>query len=161
MTTTVAASNTTQSAARLVDHSALRVNQACIIALLVIAFLFDLPWLVALVGLVMLVGTIWPKAGLFKLFYSRVLRPAGLVRPAPQPDEAQPHLFAQGLGAVVLAAATVALWSGAAALGWLLVWLVVVLAGANLFLGFCAGCSVYYQLARRGLRPDLPAWRQG
>ncbi|MGA2477407.1 MAG: DUF4395 family protein [Spirochaetia bacterium] len=31
---------------------------------------------------------------------------------------------------------------------WLLTWLVIVLAAANLFLGFCAGCAVYYWLNR-------------
>jgi hypothetical protein len=36
----------------------------------------------------------------------------------------------------------------ATALGWALAWLVVVLAALNLFLGFCAGCFVYYQLNR-------------
>jgi hypothetical protein len=160
MTNTIAASTPARPAQPTVDQTALRVNQACIIALLLIAFLFDQPWLVAAVGLIMLVGTLWPQAGLFKLFYSRLLRPAGLLKPAPEPDEPQPHLFAQGLGALVLAAATLALWGGATVAGWLLAWVVVVLAGVNLFLGFCLGCFVYYQLARRGLRVDLPAWRQ-
>jgi hypothetical protein len=36
---------------------------------------------------------------------------------------------------------------------------VVSLAAVNLFLGFCAGCFMYYQLARRGLRPNLPTWQ--
>jgi hypothetical protein len=30
-------------------------------------------------------------------------------------------------------------------------WVVVVLAALNLFLGFCAGCFVYYQLNRLGV----------
>lgn len=159
MTTATAPSRSGRPSTRLVDQTALRVNQACIITLLLLAFLFDQPWLVAVVGLVMLVGTLWPQAGLFKLFYSRVLRPAGLLRPTPKPDEMQPHLFAQGLGSVVLVVATVLLWSGAAVAGWVLAWVVVVLAGANLFLGFCLGCFLYYQLARRGFRLDLPVWK--
>lgn len=142
-----------------VDQSALRVNQACIITLLVLGYLTDQVWLVAFVALVMLVGTIWPRAGLFKLFYSRVLRPAGIVRPQIEPDAPQAPLFAQGLGALVLIGALAALGSGATVAGWLLVGVVVLLAAVNLFLGFCLGCFIYYQLARRGLRLDLPAWR--
>lgn len=162
-TTTTPKSMTVKSAApapTYVDQSALRVNQACIITLLLVAFLLDQIWLVAFVALVMLVGTVWPRAGLFKLFYQRVLRPAGVVRPQVEPDAPQPHLFAQGLGGLVLLGALAALGTGATVAGWLLVGVVVVLAMVNLFLGFCLGCFIYYQLARRGLRLDLPVWRQ-
>ena len=43
-----------------VDQSALRFNQASIIVLLVLAFFFDAAWLVALVDILMLVGTSLP-----------------------------------------------------------------------------------------------------
>jgi hypothetical protein len=145
---------------RLVDQNALRFNQAMIISLLVLAFLFDQSWLVAFVAAVMLVGTVWPGLGLFKNLYAKVLVPNGLLRPAPQPDEPQPHLFAQGLGGLMLLIATLAFAVGAATVGWVLAGIVVVLASANLFLGFCAGCFIYFQLGRRGIRPDLPLWRE-
>ena len=142
-----------------VDHTALKVNQASIIALLILAFLFDQAWLVGLVSAVMLVGTLWPKAGLFKLFYAHVLKRAGILRPDIVADDPQPHLFAQGLGGVVLAASALALALGAAMLGWLLAGIVVALAAVNLLLHFCLGCFIYYQFARRGIRLSLPAWR--
>jgi hypothetical protein len=62
-------------------------------------------------------------------------------------DNPEPHRFAQGFGGVVLTLAVFFLLSGSA-FGWLLVWLVIILAGLNLFLGFCAGCFIYYQLYR-------------
>lgn len=142
-----------------VDHTALRFNQASIIALLILAFLFDQSWLVALVAAVMLIGTWWPGAGLFKLFYARLLKPAGLLKPDLVVDEAQPHLFAQGVGGIVLLVSTLALWLGAITLGWILAGIVVVLAAVNLFLGFCVGCFLYFQLARRGIRLTLPGWQ--
>ena len=37
--------------------------------------------------------------------------------------------------------------------------IVIALAAVNLFLGFCLGCFMYYQLARRGIQADLPWWR--
>lgn len=141
-----------------IDHMALKVNQAFIIGLLALGFVLDQPWLVAFVWLVMSVGTIWPKAGLFKRIYTDFLRPAGLLRPQPKVDEPQPHLFAQGLGALVLTGALLAFLAGADVLAWLLVAVVVVLAAINLFAGFCLGCFVYYQLARRGIRIDLRVW---
>ncbi len=142
-----------------VDHTALRFNQAMIIAFLLAAFLLDWTWLVALTAAVMLVGTIWPAAGLFKLIYARLLRPAGLLQPDVIQDDPAPHLFAQGLGGLVLLAAIAALVAGAPLIGWALAGVVIALAAVNLFLRFCLGCFIYYQLARRGIRLDLPAWR--
>ena len=131
-----------------VDRTALRTNQACIIVLLALAFLADQPWLVAFVCVVMALGTAAPQAALFQRAYRDLLRPAGLLRPDVHAEDPAPHRFAQGLGAAVLLAATLALFAGAAALGWGLAFVVIGLAAINLLFGFCAGCFVYFQLAR-------------
>lgn len=143
----------------MLDHSALRFNQIAIISLLVLAFLFDQLWLVAFVAAVMLIGTWWPNAALFKLVYKHGLKPRGIMQPQMVADEQSPHLFAQGLGGIMLLVSVVALGAGLAVLGWLLVGIVVVLAAINLFLGFCLGCYLYYQFARRGVRIALPGWQ--
>lgn len=140
------------------DRSELRFNQIAIITLLVLGFLLDAVWLVALVGLVMAVGTLWPRLGLFKRVYHAVVKPAGWLKPDVAPDTPGAHLFAQGVGALFLVAATLALLAGQAVLGWTLAWLVVVLAAVNLVFGFCVGCFLYYQLARAGVRVALPTW---
>ena len=139
---------TDQESTRKVDQSVLKVNQAFIITLLIGAFLLDSWPLVAFVGLVMLLGTAVPRLSLFKTIYKRVLKPANLVKVHVIPDNPEPHRFAQGFGGVVLALAVVALLVGLGIAGWALVWVVIALAGLNLFLGFCAGCFVYYQLNR-------------
>ncbi len=136
---------------RKVDHSALRVNQAFIIALSLLAFILNNVWLAAFVGLVMLLGTAVPSLSLFKRIYQHALRPAGLVKPDVIVDNPEPHRFAQGFGGVVVALAAVSLLAGLPVLGWGLVWLVIALAALNLVLGFCAGCFVYYQLGKLGL----------
>ncbi len=140
-----------ETTSRKVDQSALRVNQAFIIAFLVLGFVLDSVWLVVFVAAVMLLGTAAPALSLFKGIYSRLLRPAGLVKPHVIADNPEPHRFAQGFGGVVLLGAIAALLAGAATLGWALVGLVIVLAALNLFLGFCAGCFVYYQLSKLGV----------
>lgn len=138
-------------AERKVDHTALKFNQACIIALNLLAWILDRPELVAFVALVMLVGTALPGAALFQQIYFRLLRPWGWLRPRVLTDNPEPHRFAQGLGGAVLAAGAAALFLGAPAAGWALTWVVIVLAALNLFFGFCAGCFVYYQLSRLGV----------
>lgn len=130
-----------------VDHSAIRVNQAMIIGLSVIAFVLNLPWLVALVALVMAVGTVLKVPG-FGFLYRSVLKPLNLVKPDILDDNPEPHRFAQGFGALVLTIGVVALMIGARFFGWGLVWLVISLAALNLFVGFCVGCAIYYWLGR-------------
>lgn len=140
-----------QNIERRVDHSALKVNQALIIALLLLAFILDSWLLAAFVGVVMLLGTAAPRLSLFKAVYSRLLRPAGIVKPQQIVDNPEPHRFAQGLGGLFVALAVGALLVSQPFLGWALVWVVIILAAMNLFLGFCAGCFIYYQLNRIGL----------
>ena len=136
---------------RKVDQSALKVIQAFIIAFLVLGFVLNAVWLVVFVAAVMLVGTVVPALSLFKGVYTRALRPSGLVKANIIADNPEPHRFAQGFGGVVLLGAIAALLAGSAVLGWALVGLVIVLAALNLFLGFCAGCFVYYQLSKLGV----------
>lgn len=147
------------STATVVDYSALRVNQASIIALLALAFVLNQPWLVGFVAAMMWIGVFAPQAGLFKLIYQHLLKPLRVVRPAPRGDDPRPHLFAQGVGALVLTFASIALFAGLPLVGWALAGVVVALAAVNLFLGFCLGCFMYYQLARRGIKADLPWWQ--
>ncbi len=131
----------------MVDHAALRSNQALIMGALLLAFVSNWGLVVALVAALMLVGTAL-RTQAFRWAYVGVLRPLRLVRPEPIPDHAEPHRFAQGLGGLFLLAGTVALALASPIVGWALVWLVILLAAVNLSLGFCAGCFVYYWLAR-------------
>jgi hypothetical protein len=136
---------------RRVDHSALRINQSLIISFLLLAFVLNAWWLVAFVSAVMIVGTIFPQAGLFKAVYFKVLKPTGLVSADVKQDNPEPHLFAQGLGGIFTLLSTLALLAGASTIGWALSWLVIALAALNLLAGICVGCMVYYQLGRLGV----------
>ncbi len=131
-----------------IDHTALKTNQGLIILLSLLAFLFNQPWIIALVALVMLIGSLLLKRPGFGLIYTGLLKPAKILRPDILEDNPEPHLFAQGFGGTVLAGAAVALFSGAAGLGWSLAWVVIALAALNLLAGFCVGCAVYYWFNR-------------
>jgi hypothetical protein len=135
---------------RPVDHNALKVNQIIIIALNLLAFILGVPWISLGVGIVMALGTAFGKPGFFPV-YALVLKPLGWVKPDVIKDNPEPHRFAQGFGTVVLLGGSAALLFGLPILGWSLVWLVIVLASLNAFAGFCAGCFVYYQLAKLSL----------
>lgn len=140
-------------AAPALDRTALRVNQALIVTLLLVGFIVNAPWLVMVVAAVMTLGTVTPALALFQRVYRDILRPAGLLRPDVHAEDATPHRFAQGMGAAVLILASIALLAGAATLGWTLTLLVVTLAAVNLAFGFCAGCFVFFQIQRLRARP--------
>jgi hypothetical protein len=130
-----------------VDHSALKANQLTIIALNILAFVFNLPVLAAFVAIVMGIGAALKQPG-FILLYRYFYKPLGLLKPDVLDDNPEPHRFAQFLGFIFMTAGSAALLTGASLLGWGLVWLVVALAALNAFGGFCVGCAVYYWLAR-------------
>ncbi len=143
------------------DRSALKFNQGSIVVFTAVAFLFSLPWLIAFTAAVMLVGTIFPKAGLFKLIYKHVAKPLGIIKPDVVEEDNSPHRFAQGLGGVFLVVSFIALNAKLIILGWALALIVLVLAFINLTVNFCLGCYIYFQLNKHGLLHPKPESRSG
>jgi hypothetical protein len=142
-------------ATQVVDHSALKVNQAGIIVTVLVAFIgsaFYRPLLVLipLLAVVLLLGTFAPQLALFKQLYFKVLKPRGIVKPRPVQDRPEPHNFAQGMGGVVLAVASIFLLP-LPVVGLALSLLVAVLAFVNFAFGYCLGCQIYFQLGKLGL----------
>src|ERR1700730_15814487 len=142
-------------ATQVVDHSALKVNQTGIIATVLVAFIGSAVYrpalvLIPLLAIVLLVGTFAPQYALFKQLYFKVLKPRGIVKPRPVQDRPEPHNFAQGMGGVVLAIASIFLLP-LPVVGLALSLLVAVLAFVNFAFGYCVGCQIYYQLSKAGL----------
>jgi hypothetical protein len=103
------------------------------------------------VAVVNVVGTLAPALFLWRLVYLHGLKPAGLVRPNVIPDNPEPHRFARGVGGALATAAALLFALGQPVAGWILTWVLMLLASINLFLGFCLGCFTYYQLNRLGV----------
>ena len=143
------------------DRSVLKVGQVFIMGINIMAFALGfvlqvrLAWVLApLVGVIMLLGVANPELGLFRQLYLRVLKPRGLVGPRVVEEDPAPHQFAQVVGAVFLVGAGVAFALGGTGLGWVLTWVVILLAFVNFAFDFCVGCQVYFQLQRMRLIPD-------
>lgn len=139
---------------RMIDHAALRTHQASLIVLLLLAFVTDSVWLLAVVLVAMIAGTAFGRPGFLPVYWA--LRELHLVGPERLLDHPEPHRFAQLLGGILVAAGLVALLLGWPVFGWALAWIVVGLAALNLFGGFCAGCAAYYWLNRFG----IPGFKQ-
>lgn len=134
-----------------VDHNAIKFNQVSLTVVAIAAAVLGLPYLVAILALILAAATAKPQWGVFRAVYQRVALPLGWLRPHVVDDDPAPHRFAQGVGAAFLALSWIALVTGAVVAGWVLDLLVAVLAMANVLFNFCAGCFVYYQLRRLGL----------
>jgi hypothetical protein len=139
------------STIRQVDQTGLKTGQATTIILLLAGFILNSPLLVALVALAQLLSALDVPFGPYRLLYQRIVKPSGLVKPHVIPDNPEPHRFAQLLGAIMNTLATLALLAGASTLGWVFVWIVIVLANLNLWVNLCVGCMIYYQLNRFGV----------
>lgn len=142
---------TTGNENRRIDHTGLKVGQAVTIVLLLLAFVFNSWILVAAVAVAQLLGALDVPFAPYRLLYTRLLKPSGLLKPDVIDDNPEPHRFAMLVGALFNGVAAVALLLGASALAWLLVWVVIALANLNFWLKFCAGCWMYYQFNRLGL----------
>lgn len=133
-----------------------KFSQASTFVLAGLAFVFFQPVLVLITGLILAISALAPAIGPYRLLYRYVLVPLHLLRPKIVEDDPAPHRFAQGVGAVfTLASALVLFLTHATVLGWALDLIVFVLSGLNLFVGFCAGCFVYYHLGRLGVTPRV------
>jgi hypothetical protein len=124
-----------------VDRTALKVNQVGIIGTLLLAFLASALFPVAklvvpLLAVVLLLGVLDPRLALFRQLYRRVLQPRGILPARPVAEDPRPHQFAQLLGGIFLALASLAFALFPAAVGWVLAWVVLLLALVNLTLEF-------------------------
>ena len=136
---------------RKVDHNGLKTGQALTIALLIIGFVLDSWVFVAFVAIAQLLGGFGLPFAPYRLIYHYFVKPSGLIKPHIVDDNPEPHRFSMFVGTAFNGIASIALLLGAPAVGWALVWTVIVLANLNFWLNFCLGCWFYYQFNRYGI----------
>jgi Domain of unknown function (DUF4395) len=140
------------------DRSVLKVNQTILMVVIVAGYSAGLveqraTLVLPLLAVMMLAATASPRANLPRLLYLKWLKPAHLVRPRVVVEDPAPHRFAQLVGGVFLALASLMLLLGLVAAAWVLAWIVVVLAFLNFAFDICVGCIMYAQLVRFGVLP--------
>ena len=135
----------------VIDSRAPRFNQALVGTLSLLAVLTDWWWVLALVGAQLAVGLVLGRRFCVQcLFYFAVIQPIFGEGPL---EDARPPRFANLVGAVFLAAASLAYAAGWATVGAALGAVVAVLALLAAATGFCTGCTVYKLIARLRGRP--------
>jgi hypothetical protein len=125
----------------VIDSRAPRFNQATIGSLSVLAVATGWWWLLAVLAAQLIVGlTLGRRFCLPCLAYFELVQPRFGEGPL---EDARPPRFANVVGAVVLAGATVSSAAGLAAVGASLGGLVATLALLAAATGFCTGCEAY------------------
>jgi hypothetical protein len=130
--------------ARLIDPRGQRFGAGASVVVLAVAFLADLPVVVALVALALgvssafgtrffVLGRPWPAV-------RRVLR----LGPPVEPEHEYPPRFAQALGTTFLGLALVLFATVGAPLAWLPVAAVAGLQALLAVSGYCVGCRLYF-----------------
>jgi hypothetical protein len=140
------------------DRSVLKVNQTILMVVIVAAYFLSFvmggfAWALPVLAVMMLAGAASPRANLPRLLYLNLLKPAHLVKPRVVVEDPAPHRFAQLVGGVFLAVASLMALLGVLGVAWILAWIVVVLAFLNFAFDICVGCIMYAQLVRLGVLP--------
>jgi hypothetical protein len=131
---------------RMVDKNSMRGGAGLSAVVLLLAFIFQgavAPWVVSALAVVLGIGS------LFGLRYSplgaayRAAKRSFRLSIPIEPEEEPPPRFAQTLGFVVLALASLSFLADADPLGWTLTLIVAGLQGLLAATGLCVGCEIY------------------
>lgn len=143
-------------AAETFDVTARKAHQWTMVALVVAGFLLGNrvgPILLAVAGLIMLVGRFWWPADLVRQLTWRVLEPRGLLRRRDRVEDHQTRRLARVMGGVLWLVAAALVVAGLPVPGWALAGLIAVMVVLDAALDFCALCFAFLHLERHGLLP--------
>ena len=111
--------------------------------LLLVAWLLQAPWLVALVLLSIGVSAAFGlRYSIYGVIWRRIVRIAKLG--PTEPEHEYPPRFAQTIGSIVLIVSLLSFALGATTLGWLLAFAVAALQTVLAVTGYCLGCRLYF-----------------
>lgn len=131
-----------------IDPRGPRFNQAALTIVLIVAFLFDVRWLVPAMAVVLLVGAaLGPKYGPFLRLFASVIRPR--LKDPKHLEDPRPPRFAAAVGTLILAGSTLAFVASNEVVAWGLALIATMLAGLAASSGLCIGCELYLFVARR------------
>jgi Domain of unknown function (DUF4395) len=132
----------------VVDPRGQRFAAALTSAVLIVVLLTASPWLAAAQAVVFALGAF---AGLRYSPYTALYRVAIAPRlgPPAEREAAPPVRFAQGVGFVFAAVATVAFLAAATLLGLIATAFALTAAALNAAFGICLGCEIYLRLPHR------------
>jgi len=107
--------------------------------------------LIAVAGLIMLVGRFWWPADLVRQLVWRALEPAGLLKRDDVHEDHETRRVARVMGGAIWVIAAAFMLAGNTVLAWVLSIPIGVMVALDASLDFCALCFLLAQLDQRGL----------
>jgi len=107
--------------------------------------------LIAVAGLIMLVGRFWWPADLVRQLVWRALEPAGLLKRDDVHEDHETRRVARVMGGAIWVIAAAFMLAGNPVLAWVLSIPIGVMVALDASLDFCALCFLLAQLDQRGL----------
>ena len=129
--------------ARMIDPRGHRFGAGVSAAVLIVAAVTGMPWLVVLVLLSIGASAAFGlRFSIYGAIWRRIAR--SLQLPKVEPEHEYPPRFAQVLGSIALTLALVAFAVGATTLGWVFALAVAGLQSVLALTGYCLGCRLYF-----------------
>jgi uncharacterized protein DUF4395 len=130
-----------------VDPRGPRFSQGVVTFALLCGFVAGWPAIAAIAALVTGAGAaLGPRYGPLLRLYTDVVEPR--LPPTEEREDARRFRVADAVGAVLLAAATIAFAAGVSGVGWAVTLAVAVLAGLGAIAGICLACELDARLSR-------------
>lgn len=138
----------------LYDRTARKAHQWTMVALVAAGLLLQGgagAVLIAVAGVVMLVGRFWWPADVVRQLVWRVLEPRGILRRDDVHEDHETRRIARVLGGVLWLVAAGSLLAGGSLLTWVITVPIAIMVALDASLDFCALCFVVAQLQQRGV----------
>ncbi len=138
----------------LYDRTARKAHQWMMVALVAAGLLLQGgagAVLIAVAGVVMLVGRFWWPADVVRQLVWRVLEPRGILRRDDVHEDHETRRIARVLGGVLWLVAAGSLLAGGSLLTWVITVPIAIMVALDASLDFCALCFVVSQLQQRGV----------
>ena len=107
--------------------------------------------LLAVAGLIMLVGRFWWPADAVRQLVWRLLEPAGILQRDEVHEDHETRRIARIIGGTIWLLAATLLFIGNAVIAWLIAIPIAVMVALDAGVDFCALCFILAQLDRRGI----------
>ena len=136
----------------LYDRTARKVHQWTMVVLVVAGLLLSGTVgaaLIALAGLVMLVGRFWWPADVVRQVVWRVLEPSGVLKRDDVQEDHETRRVARVLGGLLWLVAAALLLAGGAVLAWVITLPIAIMVALDAALDVCALCFVVAQVEQR------------
>lgn len=138
------------------DRTARRAHQWSMVALVLLGLVLGGgagAALLAVAGLIMLVGRFWWPADLVRQLVWRVAEPAGWLKRNEVHEDHETRRIARVMGGAIWLAAAMLMLINNPLLAWIITLPIAAMVALDAALDFCALCFVVAQLDRRGMLP--------